>query len=139
MLSITCPHCQRRIELDDDLRGKPARCPRCAGIFRAPLEDGQPATATGRGGWARSVLIGSALLSFVGFLGTAGAILVRLHSGELFVEPLWVDLCFTLPIVSVALTWLLARQVDGRSLVFVTRLAAYLWLLCLLILRLKMM
>jgi len=139
MLSMTCPHCQRRIELDDDRRGQPARCPRCAGIFRAPLEDHQPATAAGRGGWACSLLIGAALLSFVGFLAAAGVIFVRLQSGQLLVEPLWVNLCFALPIAGIALTWLLARQVDGRSLVFVTRLAAYLWLLALLILRLKMM
>lgn len=139
MLTMTCPHCRRRIELDDSRRGRPARCPQCSGIFRAPLEDDQPATgAAGRGG-AQGLLIGAACLSMAGLLATLGAILIRANGGHLPLDRTLLEISIALPIAVVGLTWLLARKADGPLWIFLPRFAAYLWILCLMILRLKMM
>src|SRR5215469_13911291 len=41
-MQLQCPHCQKRVQVTDDLRGKVLRCVGCQQLFRA----GKPLPAT---------------------------------------------------------------------------------------------
>lgn len=146
MLEMTCPHCNRSVELDDDRRGRPARCPMCGGAFRAPLADNEPAVgARPKGGTVADVaVIVAAVVAVAGTLLTAAGILVRTTGGTLPVSRTVLMVCLALPFAVIVVSWLVVlpccagAKAENMLAVLVARFAGYLWLLGLAVLILKM-
>src|SRR5438046_587556 len=44
MIDFSCPHCQAKLEVNDELAGKPIRCPRCQRGAEVPLPSHEAAT-----------------------------------------------------------------------------------------------
>jgi hypothetical protein len=141
MLRMTCPYCERDLNLDDARRGRPARCPHCGGAFRAPLEDGSPATGVAGAAAARAdaLAVSAAVVAVAGLILTVAAIVVRAYGGALPVGRLALRLSVLAPIGVVVVSWLVVGRAQRTVFVLVARFAAYLWILCLLILMLRLM
>jgi len=141
MFQMTCPHCRRKLDLDDDRRGRPTRCPHCGGAFRAPLYDDEPATGARRPGrtGADALAVAATLVAVAGCLMTGAALLVRLAGGTLPVGIAALRVSVIVPIAVVAVSWLVARKARSPHFVLASRFAAYLWILGLLILMLRLL
>ena len=140
MLHMTCPHCDRRIELPEERRGRPARCPECGGPFRAPLYDNEPATGVSRpgGGAADALVLAATIVAVAGLLATAAAVMVKRAGGRLPVPASALGGLVALPLAVIAASWFASRNTEKAALVWVSRAAAYLWLLGLLALLLNL-
>lgn len=135
MLQMTCPFCRREIELDDDRRGRPARCPACGKPFRAPLEDHDVAmSARPRGGTADAVALAATVVAAAGLLLTLAGILLRASGGTLPVAPEVLRIAVIVPLGLVAVSWYAGSRGGGPMLIMASRITAYLWILALLIL-----
>ncbi|NIA21522.1 MAG: hypothetical protein GWP05_06055 [Anaerolineaceae bacterium] len=135
MLEFDCPHCDRQVELDESRRGRPARCPHCQGMFRAPLFDGEqptpaiPATPAGQPGRSDALLIGAAAFAALGLLLVLPVLIIyRLGDGQLPVP--WGLLLATLPLplAPIGASWYAAGKTDRQLLVWGSRIIGYLWL-----------
>jgi hypothetical protein len=140
MLQITCPYCEKDIELPDERRGQPARCPLCEGMFRAPLADHEPATGVRRrgGAWADAVVIAGAAIAVVGMLATAGLVLLQVQGGSMPVSTGVLRALVFVPITIIAASWALRNRIENVLFFHAARFAGYLWILCLMVLLLKM-
>jgi len=129
MLSLDCPHCRKRIELDESRRGRPSRCPRCQGMFRAPLFDGEAGIAASAAGRGDTVLLAAAGFAGLGLVLTGAALLTYFAGGGRLLVP-WNALLVTLPLplIPIGITWYAVRRTQRQGLVWVARILAYLWL-----------
>ena len=141
MLQMTCPSCGKKLELDDARRGRPTRCPHCGGAFRAPLDDDGPATGARREGrtGADALALAATLVAVTGCLMTGAGLLVRLAGGTLPVGMAVLRWSVIVPIAAIAVSWLVARKARSPRFVLASRFAAYLWILGLLILMLRLL
>jgi len=140
MLQMTCPHCSEPLALADDRLGRPVRCPHCGRGFRAPFHDGEPATGARPGGSAADALaVAAAVVAVAGCLMTAAALLVRLADGTLPVSLGVLRASVLIPMAVIGVSWFVARKARSPYAVLVSRVAAYLWILGLLVLLLRLM
>ena len=139
MLETTCPHCGRQLELDEDRRGRPVRCPHCGEGFRAPLGDHEPGIAgRGKGSAADVTAVIAAAVAVLGLLATAGALLLVASGRTLPLGRTAIMAAALVPMAAVLVTWLVARKASSAALVLVGRVAAYLWLMGLVVLMMKL-
>lgn len=138
MLVTTCPHCGRRAELEDDRRGRPVRCEHCGEGFRAPLDDNERGVAALSASTPADVVaLVAAVLAVLGVLATAAALLVVLTGGTLPVGGHAIMFAAILPAAVIAATWFVARKASSAVLVLTGRIAAYLWIMGLIVLVIK--
>lgn len=140
MLHLTCPYCEKEIALADERRGQPARCPLCEGMFRAPLADHESPTGIQRrgGSWADAVVITGAAIAVVGMLATAGLVLLQVQGGRMPVSTPVLRALVFVPIAIIAASWALRNRIENVLYFHAARFAGYLWILCLMVLLLKM-
>ncbi len=128
-MQARCPHCRQIVQLDEDRRGRPVRCPSCQAGFRAPLQDLEEGLAPAPGATrADQLLLASAVLSGIGLLLTLVAIAMHHSSGVLPVPSELIISLLLLPVLPIALSWWANRKSERMWLVVVTRMLAYLWL-----------
>jgi len=130
MLKTTCPRCREAMELPDEKRGLPIRCPHCQAAFRAPEGENQAATGGG-GGAADAVLVVATYVGFGGLLLTAALLAWRMYGGAVPIPTSALIGALVIPMAVIMASWYGKGRTSQPHLVWVSRVAAYLWLLAL--------
>ena len=142
MTNTTCPHCNRRLEVEEERRGRPARCPHCGRGFRVPAEDsaGDRAAEVAGAGLARGLALAGMLVSLSGLVLTVG-LLAMDWSGNPIAVPREVLMAMAMvPLASIGIGFYTAAKLGGGSrLVLGSRVAGYLWLLAIIYLLTRVM